>query len=685
MTKKKIQRYYILRIFMVAMMFYYYLTMPLIGSIWFKQTPEQFTQNKDAITLLGAELNSNKNPEGVSQNDSIVVFHNNAQSTHAKADTQLTINAENQSLLTETMGLSFRLLLLGGLIFLIMNLPFRFYLNKKRKGKQIQEKLTHFVKKFIIHVPSYSAVLFLIIFSILHIYMVIQIKQYNFTDEVAKNLYTQYFYISLAASVLSCFFIYLWERHRVHLLYLDCIFSNEELRVSVFRRNGGGSISRRLTVVSLVTVIIPLAIMSLYLYLSLTKVDSLGTLSQDMIKVLMGPYSQMPGIMSTMGNQQTLSGLYYISTPDQIVMYFGIFTGMVVAILFLFFIVKWNAQYVVMPINDLVEKMRLTGRGELDSYCHVKTNDEIGELTQGYNEMSGKLTHYINNLKDLSNANSRFVPDPLIKALGKDKITDVKLGDQIQKEMTILFSDIRSFTSLSEKMTPKETFDFINDYLGIMEPVIRNNHGFIDKYIGDAIMALFEEPRDACNAAEEMQKTLELFNTERKRDKKDPIKIGIGLNTGKLMLGIVGGAGRISGTVISDAVNTASRLEGLTKRYLVPCIISEKTFLLLSPSMKEHCRYIDIVKVRGKKEPVKIFELFSDNNRDRIRFIQQAQTSFDSALSLYLNRQFTEAADVFSFLMKAYPFDPILKIYHERCTKYNSISIPENWNGIAIT
>jgi two-component system sensor histidine kinase ChiS len=150
------------------------------------------------------------------------------------------------------------------------------------------------------------------------------------------------------------------------------------------------------------------------------------------------------------------------------------------------------------------------------------------------------------------------------------------------------------------------------------------------------------------------------------------------------MLGIVGGAGRISGTVISDAVNAASRLEELTKYYKTPCIIAENTWRLLSPALKANCRFLDIAEIRGKKETLKLFELFTNENQERLRFIQQAQPSFDSAIRLYLNRKFAEAEEIFAFLAQEYPNDPVMPLYLERCRKYQQTDIPENWDGVAI-
>lgn len=167
--------------------------------------------------------------------------------------------------------------------------------------------------------------------------------------------------------------------------------------------------------------------------------------------------------------------------------------------------------------------------------------------------------------QQLSEAYSRFVPKELLSLLSKKSILETQLADQTEGLMTVMFSDIRGFTTISEKMTPSENFQFINNYLGMIAPVIKEHNGFIDKFIGDAIMAIF--PARAENAVEAslaMMKALKQFNELRQKENKDPIDIGIGIHTGHLMLGIIGHENRMEGTVIGDSVNLASRIEGLT-------------------------------------------------------------------------------------------------------------------------
>lgn len=197
----------------------------------------------------------------------------------------------------------------------------------------------------------------------------------------------------------------------------------------------------------------------------------------------------------------------------------------------------------------------------------------------------------------------KFVPEEFLRFLSRDNITQIKLGDQIEQEMSILFTDIRSFTSISEKMNPKEIFNYLNSYLEHIGPVIRKNNGFIDKYIGDAVMALFPgSPSDAVRAAIEMLETVEKYN---KTIKGPLMKIGIGIHTGKTMLGIIGEFERIESTVISDAVNTASRLEGLTKELKHPIVFSETVANYISDEFQ--IKSLGEIKVRGKEKSMKVY------------------------------------------------------------------------------
>ncbi|MEG4344098.1 AAA family ATPase [Microcoleus sp. A003_D6] len=275
---------------------------------------------------------------------------------------------------------------------------------------------------------------------------------------------------------------------------------------------------------------------------------------------------------------------------------------------------------------------------------------------------------FTNELFQLNKAYERFVPSQFLQFLGKSSIIDVELGDQVQLEMSVLFSDIRDFTTLSESMTPDENFRFINSYLSRMEPVINENNGFIDKYIGDAIMALFSGDADnAVKAGIAMLHCLVEYNQNRANSGYAPIQIGIGINTGTLMLGTVGGQNRMDGTVISDAVNLASRVESLTKNYGVSLLITQPTYARLKNLSQYTIRTLDTVKVKGKSEAVTVYEVF-DADSPEIKAGKLATLElFAEALAIYSEGKLAEAGRLFAECWRQNQGDRVAKIYWERC------------------
>jgi class 3 adenylate cyclase len=251
--------------------------------------------------------------------------------------------------------------------------------------------------------------------------------------------------------------------------------------------------------------------------------------------------------------------------------------------------------------------------------------------------------------------------------------------------MSILFADIREFTSLSEKMSPQENFDFINAYLSQMAPIIAQYHGFIDKYIGDAIMALFPvNADDAVKAAIAMLKQLAAYNQERQESGLEAIAIGIGLNTGLLMLGTVGGENRMDGTVISDAVNLASRIEGMTKMYGATLLISEETYHHLSDISQYAIRTIDRVKVKGKSEPVTIYEVFDADEPLIFELKMKTLNPFEKGLIHYYQKAFRDAIAFFEQVLSIYPDDKVAQIYLNRSRHWQKIGVPDDWEGVEV-
>jgi two-component system sensor histidine kinase ChiS len=265
---------------------------------------------------------------------------------------------------------------------------------------------------------------------------------------------------------------------------------------------------------------------------------------------------------------------------------------------------------------------------------------------------------------------SPFIPREFLSILKKNTVMDLQLGDHIKQEMTIFFSDIRQFSELSEHLTPEESFKFINSYLSRIVPVIAGNGGFVDKYVGDAIMALFPREKGAdmaVRAAIDIQRKLLEYNGHRANCGYRPLSMGIGLHTGTLMLGVVGVEGRMQNTVISDAVNLASRLENITKFFRISIAISEETFKKLEDPGSYMYRFIGKVRVKGKAEPVSVFEIFDGINPEVMELKMKANMFFEQGMLNYYQKNYTEAMLNFQRVVKIVPGDGASVFYLQNC------------------
>lgn len=345
------------------------------------------------------------------------------------------------------------------------------------------------------------------------------------------------------------------------------------------------------------------------------------------------------------------------------------FTGLstMVIILFAFGVSsRFFNSYFIERVIHINEGLSHIEHGNYTSPLKIEGQDELAEIAANINKMQGEINRRETDLKQLNQAFDKFVPHAFIQHLNKDQVVDLKLGDNVEANMTVLFMDIRSFTQLSENMTPKDNFQFINAYLKRMGPVIREHGGFIDKYIGDAIMALFENAEQAVRAAVAMQRQLNQYNVERQRAGYRPICVGIGINTGRLRLGTIGEDHRMQTTVISDVVNVASRLESMTKTYQVNILVSDETFCHLAKRLDYEIRIIDRVKAKGKSQSTTIFEIYADYDA-HTECKQRIQTIFEQGFSLYALSKFEEALYHFHEALKICPDDRASQIYASRC------------------
>ncbi|WP_367391341.1 ATP-binding protein [Lewinella sp. LCG006] len=287
------------------------------------------------------------------------------------------------------------------------------------------------------------------------------------------------------------------------------------------------------------------------------------------------------------------------------------------------------------------------------------------------------------NLHTLNQASSRFVPNAFLQTLGKDNITQVRLGDLVERDVTVFFGDIRDYTSLSEKMTPEENFKFVKAFNSRMGPVIDQNHGFINQYLGDAIMAIFKQsPRDALQAAIDYQKTLQHYNKERLKRQRRPISSGIGLHTGKLVMGIIGDDKRMDAATISDTVNTAARMESLNKHYATNILFSEDSLTGIGTKEDFNFRYLGKVQLKGKNRPVGVYECFDGDAPQLLELKIKTLSSFNEGLQHFFAQDFQQAQKILEEVINISPEDLTAQLFLKECRQYLTSGVPEGWTGL---
>jgi len=355
------------------------------------------------------------------------------------------------------------------------------------------------------------------------------------------------------------------------------------------------------------------------------------------------------------------------------------------------------AGYLTNPLTRVAQAMeKIISTNDLSNRVQVEYNDETGKLAHTFNMMVGALETAYNQIKrfafkaalaqkrehKIRNIFQKYVPADVIDEFFTNP-EKMLIGEN--RVISILFSDIRSFTSISEKMMPDDLVNSLNRYFTVMVDIIMARHGIVDKYIGDAIMAFFGAPvrhkDDALQsvlAGIEMSEALGQFNAQQRELGKPEFRIGVGINYGVVTVGNIGTEKKMDYTIIGDMVNLASRMEGLTKKYHQPLLISES----LHQKVKDEvdCRLIDTVAVKGKTKGVRIYTVKKRLSEEE----NKAWTLHNTAMESYYQRDFDEAIGYFQNVQKIFPDDYASQLIIDRCRQFKVTPPPENWDGVEI-
>jgi len=359
-------------------------------------------------------------------------------------------------------------------------------------------------------------------------------------------------------------------------------------------------------------------------------------------------------------------------------------------------------RHLTNPLKRIVRSMEsIINTSDLSSKVDVEYNDETGVLAQTFNKMTEELDRAYSQMKRyafeavlsgkkeerIRQIFQKYVPNNVIEKFFASP-EKMLVGDN--RKLAILFSDIRSFTTISEGMAPDDLVNSLNRYFSGQVEIIYNRKGIVDKYIGDAIMAIWGAPeKHEDDALQSVLSGLEMidaisdFNNNQRRLGKCEFKIGVGLNYGEVTVGNIGSERKMDYTVIGDAVNLASRMEGLTKTYHSELLISESLFDELrqkAPNAGLHYRLLDTVAVKGKTKGVRIFTV----KKNLLPAEQKAWPIHNSGMKLYYGRSFSEAAAKFKEVLVYLKDDFNADSLYKRCTEYASSPPPADWNGVEV-
>ena len=425
--------------------------------------------------------------------------------------------------------------------------------------------------------------------------------------------------------------------------------------------------------------------------------ELIGTRSTDFVTVWLG------------GKERVVKGFwfdpfswYVLVTVERATFYdqinrIALNTGiyLVIAIVVGLILILVFASYLTRPLTRVVNTMKgIISTNDLSERVVVEYRDEIGSLAQTFNLMVGELEKAYAQIKSFAfkavlaqkrelkirNIFQKYVPKDVIEGIFQNP-EQMLVGES--RILSILFSDIRDFTTISEKMMPDDLVNSLNRYFTVMVDIIMSHGGIVDKYIGDAIMAFFGAPiKHADDAMQsvlaglEMVEALATFNKAQVAAGKPQFNTGVGINYGVVTVGNIGTEKKMDYTVIGDMVNLASRLEGQTKMYHQPIIISESLHMKVKENLP--CRLLDCIAVKGKSQGQKIFAVKKMLDEAE----KQAWELHNAAMEEYYARNFSKSLGLFQNVQIIMPEDFVSGILIQRCLNYEKHPPAADWNGV---
>lgn len=329
-------------------------------------------------------------------------------------------------------------------------------------------------------------------------------------------------------------------------------------------------------------------------------------------------------------------------------------------------IVFLTFKILMRPLKKLEQSIERLSDGNVSDKILLGGGKQFKKMEYDLNKINENYRKKENVIKQTNVEYEKYIPKQFIKFLGKNSILDLQVGTQVKKEVTTMFCDIRNSTQVSTSLSLEENFNYINSYLNVVSPIIRKYNGYIDKYLGDGIMAIFTRSRQAFDCAHAIIKAVNLKNTS--NISMPNLDVGVSLNTGDVVFGVIGDDNRKSITVISDSVNFTAKIGEVNKLFGSQVTFSKTTLNDLSANISINYRYIGNLKF-DDKEYISIFESLDAYPRIKREKLIKNKVLFEQGVRAYVNGKFEQAKSIFEEVYKKEKDDRVCYVFYNKANE----------------
>ena len=419
--------------------------------------------------------------------------------------------------------------------------------------------------------------------------------------------------------------------------------------------------------------------------------ENLEVLNQGVVKVgqwedsngkwmyALGPvYDQAGHVVGIYETGRDMNALFEANRKiyDNIITNILIITSvLIVVILLATFLLLSNVRKLRRSVIDMAA-------GNWETEVRIRSRDEVGDLGEQFNRMARHIRQYIADITRFSEASHRFVPQQFFKSLGKKGILDIQLGDQVQRNMTVMVANLRGFSQLSQQLTPAENFNFMNSFLSRFGPLVRKEDGLISKYLGAGFMALYPGyAEQSLRTAVAIRRELTAYNEDRRRSGYVSVDMGIAIHHGPLMMGIIGEEQRWEGNVISEDVHLTSVLERLSEELGSHILVTREFFEQLREPERFRHRKLGRITPEGQKQAVELIDVYEGDTDVLLQAKDRTKALFERGLVLCQEGRFYDARETFVEVIKLNRLDKAAKLYFYLCDEYFQKGTSSGWNG----